>query len=63
MLVSKILVSAENKNGSGSSKRVFMKSYQQRDKNSIKNIKKLVQCVLNKKERPKWYRRDIKLPE
>ena len=29
VLVSKILVSAENKNGSGSSKRVFMKSYQQ----------------------------------
>jgi inosine/xanthosine triphosphate pyrophosphatase family protein len=41
----------------------YINSYQQRDKNSVKNIKKIVKQYLKNKTRPYWYRRDIKLPD
>ena len=41
----------------------YLNSFQQRDKNSVKNIKKIIQQYLKDKTRPYWYRRDIKLPD
>lgn len=41
----------------------YITSYQQRDKNSVKNIKKIIKQYFQDGTRPYWYRRDIKLPD
>lgn len=54
VLVSKIL----NKNSG-----CYFSCYQQRDKNSVYNIRNLVQYYLKHKTRPYWFSRSIKLPD
>ena len=54
VLVSKIL----NKSSG-----CYFSCYQQRDKNSVYNIRNLVQYYLTHKTRPYWFSRSIKLPD
>ena len=54
VLVSKIL----NKSSG-----CMLNSYQQRDHNSVLNMRKIVKEYLQNKTRPYWYRRNIKLPD
>lgn len=42
--------------------RTFHKSFQQRDKNSVKNMKNITKNIIENQERPYWFRRSIKLP-